>query len=197
MGSRTDREPGRSPAGHRHDDGDRLPDDLIQADGSCIEDRLVVLQDEARDVLAGCGAVGNGNGERAMGRVARRELQHVGRVVDPAGCAGLGLVTKPASEAAVDDRVDVRCVRRGCDRGSPSLAMTTLKVRVSPGFMVRSKYDPGWPTGSKASFNGLSLASAAAGAHEGGAQCDQRDDRQPHVQQTAGMSRWTHVTEPR
>ena len=92
MPSGTDRESGRSRAGHRHDDGYRLADDLIETDRRSIEDRLVVLQDEARDVLAGSGSVRNRNGERPMRRVAGRKVQDLGRVVDPGGRTGPGLV---------------------------------------------------------------------------------------------------------
>ena len=42
--------------------------------------------------------------------------------------------------------------------------MSTWRLRVSPGRMVRSKYDPGWPTGSRASLILGSTANAAVGA---------------------------------
>ena len=85
-----DREAGARGPGHGDDDRDGLPDDLGQADGATAGDRLVVLEDQARDVLAGRRRGGNGDVERAPDRLARPEGGDRVAVVEPGGHARPG-----------------------------------------------------------------------------------------------------------
>ena len=108
---RADGEAGRSAARDGDHDGDRLAHDLVEGDGTVAGDRLVVLEDEARDVLARPGPGRDGDLERTADGRARRQGADVGRIVDPARRAGLRSPRCPSAEAAVDDRVDIGRIR--------------------------------------------------------------------------------------
>ena len=105
----------RPSARDRDHDRDRLPDDLVEGDRAVAADRRLVLEDEARDVLARLGVQRDVDRERSTDPLARMELDDLGRIVEPGRHAGLRLVPEPAAEPAVDDRVDVGRVRPGGD----------------------------------------------------------------------------------
>ena len=98
---------GPQAAGNVDDDGQGLSGDLVEGDGPGAFCLSLFLDDQAGDVLAGGGALGDRDGEAQLLTTSGAEADGPGRVGEPGGDAAAGLALQPGAEAAVDNGVDV------------------------------------------------------------------------------------------